>query len=68
MKFNANPPNWKIIYAIVLILLTNLLDALMRLGRLPETLYEVAMIIIPILILVFIFLERETPGESLVEQ
>ena len=64
MRFNANPPSWKIIFAIITILLTDLLDALVRLGRLPETPYEVAIIVIHALILAFTFLEQETPGEN----
>lgn len=64
MRFNTNPPNWKIIIGVISIVLVNLFDMLTRMGRLPETPYEIVMIIIPILILVFIFLEKEVPGEN----
>jgi len=67
MRLNTNPPSWKIIFAVILILLTDLLDALLRLGRLPETPYEISIIVIHALILAFMFLERETPGENKVE-
>ena len=51
-----NPANWKIVTAVVLILLTDLYKALTDMGRLPQTPYEASIIIIHALILVFTFL------------
>ena len=56
MRFNASPPTWKIVVAVILILLTDIYQALMFLGRLPETPYEAAIIILHALILAFTFI------------
>ena len=56
MRFNASPSRWKIAVAVILILLTDLYQALMTLGRLPQTPYEAMIIIIHALILAFTFL------------
>lgn len=56
MRLNLNPPAWKVIVAVVLILLTDVYQALMFLGRLPETPYEAVTIVLHALILAFTFL------------
>jgi len=56
MRVNLNPPAWKIIVAVVLILLTDIYQALIFLGRMPETPYEAFTIILHALILAFTFL------------
>ncbi len=57
MRFNTNPATWKIVIAVILILLTDLYQALILLGRLPETPYEILTIIVHALILAFMFLD-----------
>ena len=64
MRFNPNPPTWKIICAVLAILLANVLQAITALGRLPETPYEIVMMILPALMLVFLFLGEDQPGEN----
>lgn len=56
MRFNASPATWKIAVAVVLILLTDVYQALITLGRLPETPYEAITIILHALILAFTFI------------
>lgn len=56
MRFNASPSTWKLIVAVILILLTDAYQALTTLGRLPQTPYEATTILIHALILAFTFL------------
>ena len=56
MRLNTNPENWKIVVAVILILLTDFYQAIMTLGRLPETWFEAITIILHALILTFMFI------------
>jgi len=56
MRLNTNPATWKIIVAVILILLTDLYQALMTLGHLPDTWFECITIILHALILAFTFI------------
>jgi len=64
MRFNTNPATWKIAVAVILILLTDIYQALITLGRFPQTPYEIAIIAIHALILAFMFLDT---GENTIE-
>ena len=56
MRFNTSPETWKIVVAVILILLTDFYQALILLGRLPQTPYEAITIILHALILAFTFI------------
>lgn len=66
MRINTNPATWKIVVAVTLILLTDVYQALVTLGRLPQTPYEVSIIVLHALILAFTFLsaDESTPEET----
>ena len=59
MRLNTNPATWKIVVAVILILLTDLYQSLIFYGRLPQTPYEAIVIILHALILAFTFLSTE---------
>ena len=56
MRLNTSPATWKIVVAVILILLTDLYQALILLGRMPQTPYEAIIIILHALILAFTFI------------
>ena len=59
MRFNASPATWKIAVAVILILLTDIYQALFLVGRMPQTAFEVSIIVLHALILAFTFLSRD---------
>jgi len=56
MRFNASPSTWKLVVAVILILLTDAYQALVTLGRLPQTPYEATTILLHALIIAFTFI------------
>lgn len=63
MRLEASPSTWKIVVAVILILITDFYQALMTLGRFPETPYEAATIILHALILAFTFISTGEKDE-----